>query len=108
MSAFDYAINNSTDFLQHRFHPGDTLSVQTSTSNDTKSSSNSLEGGKRYKLSSYRQHIDASLEEHSFESEEHCELNIQVARQHDKERPTVIDNESISESNTFLLFRGQM
>ena len=89
--------------MLYRFYHGDTLSVQTSTSNDTKSSSNSLEGGKRYKLS-HRQRLDTSLEEHCFESEEQSELSIQVARQHDKESRTVIDNDSIKESNNILLF----
>ena len=74
--------------MSNRFYPGDTLSVQTFTSNETKSSTQSWEGGKRYKR---RQNIDMSLEEQSLESEELGERRIQSSKQHDNERITKIN-----------------
>ena len=81
--------------LSYRFYPGDTLSVQTFTSNETKSSTQSWEGGKRYKR---RQNLDMSLEEQSLESEEPGERRIPISKQHDNERiaKTNIDGEANS------------
>ena len=82
-----------------RFYPGDTLSVQTSTSNETKSSSHSSEGGKRYKN---KHNFDASLEEQSFESEEQNAIGGQLAKQFDNGRQIMTDLQNKDESKKSL------
>ena len=66
------------------------MSVQTFTSNETKSSSQSSEGGKRYKK---RQHRDISVEEQCVQSEEQGEQRFQVDNDHDDKILPKITNE---------------
>ena len=81
-------------YFDCRFYPGDTLSVQTSTSNETKlSSHSSSDSSKKYKLLNKAQ-LNASLEGSGVEPDSQIESNEETTSKNNKGDRLVIDNEN--------------